>query len=95
MRAVIVRFSIKLQLLFGAGAFSQSFNAMRHKNESALAGPAPHRVDEWRRNVRDALTALHEVWTRHIVETEAPGAFLDVARAGWVMAVGRGVQSEA
>ena len=27
--------------------------------------------------VRDALTTLHEVWTRHIVETEAPGAFLD------------------
>ena len=45
--------------------------------EDALAGPAPHRVDEWRRNVREALTALHEVWTRHIVETEAPGAFLD------------------
>ena len=27
--------------------------------------------------MREALTALHEVWTRHIVETEAPGAFLD------------------
>ena len=45
--------------------------------ESALAAPAPHRVDEWRQGVRDALTALHDVWTRHIVETEAPGAFLD------------------
>ena len=27
--------------------------------------------------MREALTSLHEVWTRHIVETEAPGAFLD------------------
>jgi hypothetical protein len=45
--------------------------------EYALAGPAPHRVDEWRGGVSEALTALHEVWTRHIVETEAPGAFLD------------------
>ena len=27
--------------------------------------------------VRESLTSLHEVWTRHIVETEAPGAFLD------------------
>ena len=25
----------------------------------------------------EALTSLHDVWTRHIVETEAPGAFLD------------------
>ena len=45
--------------------------------EQALAAPAPHRVDEWRRGVRESLTALHDVWTRHIVETEAPGAFLD------------------
>jgi hypothetical protein len=45
--------------------------------EYALAAPAPHRVDEWRRGVRDALGSLHDVWTRHIVETEAPGAFLD------------------
>src|SRR5438552_809524 len=45
--------------------------------EHALARPAPHRVDEWRRGVSEALTALHDVWTRHIVETEAPGAFLD------------------
>jgi hypothetical protein len=45
--------------------------------ESALASPAPHRVDEWRAGVRENLAALHEVWTRHIVETEAPGAFLD------------------
>ena len=45
--------------------------------EVALAAPAPRRVDEWRFGVREALTALHEVWTRHIVETEAPGAFLD------------------
>jgi hypothetical protein len=27
--------------------------------------------------LRESLTALHDVWTRHIVETEAPGAFLD------------------
>jgi hypothetical protein len=45
--------------------------------ELALAAPAPHRVDEWRRGVSDSLTSLHDVWTRHIVETEAPGAFLD------------------
>jgi hypothetical protein len=45
--------------------------------EYALASPAPRRVDEWRHGVTDALSSLHEVWTRHIVETEAPGAFLD------------------
>jgi hypothetical protein len=45
--------------------------------EYALASPAPSRVDEWRHGVTDALSSLHEVWTRHIVETEAPGAFLD------------------
>ena len=45
--------------------------------EYALAAPTPHRVDEWRRGVREALGSLHDVWTRHIVETEAPGAFLD------------------
>ena len=44
--------------------------------ELALAAPAPHRVT-WVTGVRDALATLHEVWTRHIVETEAPGAFLD------------------
>lgn len=44
--------------------------------ELALAAPAPHRV-EWVGGVRDALHVLHDVWTRHIVETEAPGAFLD------------------
>jgi hypothetical protein len=44
--------------------------------EIALAAPAPHRV-EWVLGLRDAMQALHEVWTRHIVETEAPGAFLD------------------
>jgi hypothetical protein len=45
--------------------------------ERALAAPAPTRVDDWRDGVRDSLTSLHDVWTRHIVETEAPGAFLD------------------
>jgi hypothetical protein len=45
--------------------------------EHALAAPAPHRVDEWRHGVRESLASLHDVWTRHIVETEAPGAFLD------------------
>jgi hypothetical protein len=44
--------------------------------ELALAAPAPNRV-LWVDGVHDALHALHEVWTRHIVETEAPGAFLD------------------
>jgi hypothetical protein len=44
--------------------------------ELALAAPAPNRM-VWLDGVRDTLHALHEVWTRHIVETEAPGAFLD------------------
>jgi hypothetical protein len=44
--------------------------------ELALAAPAPNRID-WVMNVRDSLAAVHEVWTRHICETEAPGAFLD------------------
>jgi hypothetical protein len=44
--------------------------------ELALCAPAPHRV-EWVLGVREGLHAVHEVWTRHIVETEAPGAFLD------------------
>ncbi len=45
--------------------------------EVALAAPAPGRLEEWAAGVRDALGMLQEVWTRHIVETEAPGAFLD------------------
>jgi hypothetical protein len=45
--------------------------------EIAIAAPAPGRIDEWAQGVRDALTVLQEVWTRHVVETEAPGAFLD------------------
>jgi hypothetical protein len=44
--------------------------------ELALAAPAPNRL-LWAEGVRDSLQTLHEVWTRHIVETEAPGAFLD------------------
>src|SRR5207302_5978296 len=44
--------------------------------EIALAAPAPHRAS-WIAGVREGLQAVHEVWTRHIVETEAPGAFLD------------------
>src|SRR4051794_35929612 len=44
--------------------------------ELALAAPAPNRA-EWVTGVREALAALHEVWTRHMCETEAPGAFLD------------------
>jgi hypothetical protein len=44
--------------------------------ELALAAPAPHRTT-WVMRVRESLRAVHEVWTRHIVETEAPGAFLD------------------
>ena len=45
--------------------------------EVAIAAPAPGRLEEWAAGVRDALGVLQEVWTRHIVETEAPGAFLD------------------
>ena len=44
--------------------------------ELALAAPFANRVD-WVTHVREALDVVHEVWTRHIVETEAPGAFLD------------------
>ena len=45
--------------------------------EVAIAAPAPGRLEEWAAGVRDALGMLQEVWTRHIVETEAPGALLD------------------
>jgi hypothetical protein len=45
--------------------------------EIAIAAPAPGRVCEWARGVRDSVVVVHEVWTRHVVETEAPGAFLD------------------
>ena len=45
--------------------------------ELALAAPAPGRMGAWIDGVQDALIVLHEVWTRHVVETEAPGAFLD------------------
>jgi hypothetical protein len=45
--------------------------------EIAIAAPAPGRAEEWAVGVRDALSVLQEVWTRHVVETEAPGAFLD------------------
>ncbi len=45
--------------------------------EISLAAPAPNRIDEWAAGVAESLYVLHEVWTRHIVETEAPGAFLD------------------
>ena len=44
--------------------------------EVALAAPFANR-DDWLPNVREALEAVREVWTRHIVDTEAPGAFLD------------------
>jgi hypothetical protein len=44
--------------------------------ELALAAPFANRV-EWVTHVGDALAIVHEVWTRHIMETEAPGAFLD------------------
>jgi hypothetical protein len=44
--------------------------------ELALAAPYANRVD-WVTHVRDALAVVHDVWTRHIMETEAPGAFLD------------------
>ncbi len=45
--------------------------------EIALAAPAPGRIDEWTAGVREALGVVQDVWTRHVVETEAPGAFLD------------------
>ena len=45
--------------------------------ELALAEPAPGRAVEWTIGVRDALRDVQEMWTRHILETEAPGAFLD------------------
>jgi hypothetical protein len=44
--------------------------------ELALAAPAPKR-EVWVAGVRETLASLHEVLTRHVVETEAPGAFLD------------------
>ncbi|MGQ0824131.1 MAG: hypothetical protein ACT4OX_03690 [Actinomycetota bacterium] len=45
--------------------------------ELAIAAPAPGRIGEWAQGVRVSLSVLQEVWTRHVVETEAPGAFLD------------------
>jgi hypothetical protein len=45
--------------------------------EIAIAAPAPGRIDEWAAGVREAVALVQEVWTRHIVETETPGAFLD------------------
>ena len=45
--------------------------------EIAIAAPMPGRVREWAKGVKDALDVVYEVWTRHVVETEAPGAFLD------------------
>jgi len=45
--------------------------------ERALDAPAPGRSAEWAAGVRDALGVLEEVWTRHVVDTETPGAFLD------------------
>jgi len=44
--------------------------------ELALAAPYANRA-EWVTHVRESLAVVHEVWTRHVVETEAPGAFLD------------------
>ena len=44
--------------------------------ELALAAPFANRVD-WVTHVRESLDVVHEVWNRHIHETEAPGAFLD------------------
>ena len=45
--------------------------------ELALAAPGaePRRLGDAACATRS--TSVHEVWTRHIVETEAPGAFLD------------------
>lgn len=44
--------------------------------EIALATPVAQR-DAWLHRVTEALNSVHDVWTRHIVDTEAPGAFLD------------------
>jgi hypothetical protein len=45
--------------------------------EQSLAAAVPGREADWVVGVRDALGVLQEVWTRHVVETETPGAFLD------------------
>lgn len=45
--------------------------------EHALAAPAPGRDEAWVDGVRAALATLRQVWTDHVVETEAPGGFLD------------------
>jgi hypothetical protein len=45
--------------------------------ELAIAAAAPGRLDAWTERVRNALATVHEEWTRHVVETESPGAFLD------------------
>ena len=65
------------EVIEGVRARRAGLRAAMSALEHALAAPAPHRVDEWRQGVTHALSSLHDVWTRHIVETEAPGAFLD------------------
>ena len=74
----------------GAGTDAQALPRARRRavapgrpeggTERSRARAARHRLAnrvEWVTHVRDALDVVHEVWTRHIVETEAPGAFLD------------------
>lgn len=69
--------SIDSDAIEGARLRRAGLRAAMSALERALAAPAPGRVDEWRMGVQETLSGLHEVWTRHIVETEAPGAFLD------------------
>lgn len=45
--------------------------------ELALAAAARGREEEWGAGVRESLDSLQDVWNRHVLETESPGAFLD------------------
>jgi hypothetical protein len=69
--------TLDLDAIEGARVRRAGLRSAMSALETALAAPAPRRVVEWRAGVSEALGALHEIWTRHIVETEAPGAFLD------------------
>jgi hypothetical protein len=51
--------------------------AMSELELALAAAAAAGRSEAWRVTVRGAAEALREQWMRHVVETEAPGAFLD------------------
>jgi hypothetical protein len=47
--------------------------------EQAISSPAPGREDPWRKGLAIALDTLATVFEDHVVEAEAPRAFIDRA----------------